>query len=578
MGTYYAYIRVSTQKQGEHGSSLQEQRAAIDAFARGHGLTISEWFEEQETAAKQGRTQFRKMLAALTRGNAQGVIIHKIDRSARNLGDWADLGALIDRGIVVHFANENLDLHSRGGRLSADIQAVVAADFIRNLREEVKKGLYGRLKQGFYPLKAPAGYIDNGSAQPKTICPRMGPLVRMAFELYTTGEYSLDTLNAELHRRGLRNKRGGAFSRNGLSVILNHPFYYGLMRIKRTGQTFIGNHEPLISKELFDRVQALLRQRAKVTTGIKRRYLLQRMIRCSNCGRGLYAEVQKGHIYYRCHSPSCVKTSLREDTVIAAVAKDIGRMYLSDDVRHSFAEMFRVHIGDLLNEQEEMEKPLVLALAQIETRKERLTDAYLERAIDREAFEARKTVLLNEGIDAQQQLDKLRDGESLYAEREQKFLETLKRLPLLAQLENPAEKREILKSAISNLSVSKKYVQVAWDLPLQLMLSEPVVTYGGQQRATSRTFVPDGHELTSINDEVASQVHLHAQQEQTSDETTGFELNQERMQAIVRLVLAGERDTASEPSESDQRGQPELTNRLIDLERAYRRWISGGRR
>ena len=56
----------------------------------------------------------------------------------------------------------SLDLNTRGGRLSADIQAVVAADFIRNLREETKKGFYGRLKQGLYPICAPIGYLDRG--------------------------------------------------------------------------------------------------------------------------------------------------------------------------------------------------------------------------------------------------------------------------------------------------------------------------------------------------------------------------------------------------------------------------------
>jgi len=64
------------------------------------------------------------MLAALEAGEADGVIMHKIDRSARNLRDWSDLGELIDRGIAVHFAHESVDLNSRGGRLSADIQAV----------------------------------------------------------------------------------------------------------------------------------------------------------------------------------------------------------------------------------------------------------------------------------------------------------------------------------------------------------------------------------------------------------------------------------------------------------------------
>jgi site-specific DNA recombinase len=122
---YVAYIRVSTVKQGEHGSSLAEQRQAIEGYAARHCLHIVEWFEEVQTAAKQGRKLFDKMLAGVSRGRASGVIIHKIDRSARNLKDWARLGELSDKGMELHFAHESLDLGTRGGRLAADIQAVV---------------------------------------------------------------------------------------------------------------------------------------------------------------------------------------------------------------------------------------------------------------------------------------------------------------------------------------------------------------------------------------------------------------------------------------------------------------------
>lgn len=126
---FYGYVRVSTARQGERRVSLQEQRAAIERFAERNHFTIERWFEERETAATIGRRQWSEMLRLLRRGKAQGVLIHKIDRSARNLRDWADLGELIDSGVAVHFVNESLDLQSRGGRLSADIQAVVAADW-----------------------------------------------------------------------------------------------------------------------------------------------------------------------------------------------------------------------------------------------------------------------------------------------------------------------------------------------------------------------------------------------------------------------------------------------------------------
>ena len=61
---FFAYIRVSTVKQGAHGSSLQEQRGAIEAYAQRNGISIVEWFEERVTAAKRGRSVFTRMLKA----------------------------------------------------------------------------------------------------------------------------------------------------------------------------------------------------------------------------------------------------------------------------------------------------------------------------------------------------------------------------------------------------------------------------------------------------------------------------------------------------------------------------------
>ena len=110
MKSVFAYVRVSTVRQGTHGSSLSEQQSAIERYATKHNLNIVEWFEEQETAAKRGRPIFSRMLKLLERQKATGVIIHKIDRSARNLKDWADLAELIDRGVEIHFAHESLDL------------------------------------------------------------------------------------------------------------------------------------------------------------------------------------------------------------------------------------------------------------------------------------------------------------------------------------------------------------------------------------------------------------------------------------------------------------------------------------
>src|ERR1035441_8176178 len=253
MGNVFAYTRVSTVKQGEKGVSLQEQKDAILRYAQQHGLEIVRWFEERESAAKTGRPAFMQMLQLLRIKVAQGVVIHKIDRSARNLEDWVDVGKLADAGVAIHFANEGVDLATVSGRLSADIQAVVASHYSRNLREEAKKGIYGRLKQGFYPFRAPIGYTDQGAAKLKLPDPVMAPLVQETFELYGAGKFPLMALADHMYERGLRNRHGGPVTLKGISTILNNPFYVGVMRIKKTGQDFSGNHEPLVSRDLFER-------------------------------------------------------------------------------------------------------------------------------------------------------------------------------------------------------------------------------------------------------------------------------------------------------------------------------------
>ncbi|WP_083791175.1 recombinase family protein [Roseobacter sp. CCS2] len=293
--TCFAYTRVSTVKQGD-GVSLEAQREAITIFAQRNNLTVIEWFEEKETAAKRGRPVFDAVVQSLQAGNAVGLIAHKIDRSARNFSDWARIGELVDSGIDVHFAHESLDLRSRGGRLTADIQAVIAADYVRNLREETLKGIEGRLKQGLFPFGAPIGYLNTGPGQPKKHDPMRAPFVRQAFELYASQQFSLRGLVSELERRGLRNRHGKPVTKYGVENILSNRFYYGTIYLKRTNRMYSGIHEPIITKALFDRVQALKKDRHH-KKHVVHNHRYRRLISCGLCHRRLYGEVQKGHVY-----------------------------------------------------------------------------------------------------------------------------------------------------------------------------------------------------------------------------------------------------------------------------------------
>ena len=453
MKKVYGYIRVSTVKQGT-GVSLQEQQEAIVRYAEKHNLEIVQWFEEKETAAKQGRTLFTKMMKLLQTGKANGVIIHKIDRSARNLKDWATIGDLIDKGIEVHFAHESLDMDTRGGRLAADIQAVIASDYIRNLREETKKGIYGRLKQGIYPLNAPIGYINNGRGELKTIDPIKGPVVKQAFHLYATCQYTLDSLRRTMKDFGLTNSSGGVISKSMMGRILNNSFYVGIMKIK--GKSFAGNHMPLISARMFADVQNILEGKTN-TKKVKNEFVFRRFLQCSECGYRLIGERQKGHVYYRCHTLACTqKPSVKEEIVTNTVLRALDSLSLGEIESNILDELLR-NVSTSWNENRKgIEESFRLQEASISQKLDRLTDAYIDQAITKEQFETKKEKLLIEGKNLMQKRESMSDEKTVLIKKVDKFLELTKAFKNTYLLGITEEKREILKIITSNFSFQAK--------------------------------------------------------------------------------------------------------------------------
>lgn len=461
MKKVYGYIRVSTVKQGT-GVSLQEQKEAIIRYAEKHDLKIVQWFEELETAAKQGRPFFTKMMKLLQTRKADGVIIHKIDRSARNLKDWAALGDLIDAGVDVHFAHESLDMDTRGGRLAADIQAVIASDYIRNLRDEAKKGLYGRLKQGVYPFGAPIGYVNNGRGKLKTIDPIQGPLVKKAFQLYASGHYNLYLLIETMRDLGLRNSKGGVIHVSAMSVILNNPFYAGVLKVK--GKTFQGGHEPLVSSGLFTQVQDVLNGKSNLKL-IKHTFLFRRLAKCIECGYSLIGETRKGHIYYRCHTKECPTKSVREELIEKALIRSFEEAQLHPLENQILNELLEEAQSNWSETQKKIEESLRLQQGAISQKLARLTDAYIGNAIDNALFEEKKEMLL---VEQQGLCHKTND---LSNQREAIFRKVNNYLGLAKSLKNsfisgiPDEKRRIIKYVTSDLTIQGKKPMITMKSP-----------------------------------------------------------------------------------------------------------------
>src|SRR6202035_2564709 len=460
MKHYFCYVRVSTAKQGEHGVSLQEQRGAIEEYARRHSLSVTGWYEEKETAAKRGRQVFEKMLRERRKEKIGGVIVHKIDRSARNFFDWAGINELMDDGVEVHIASENQRIETRGDRLAADVQAVVAVDYIRNLREETIKGLNGRLKQGLYPFKAPLGYLDRGGGKAKEIDPVTGPLVSSAFKRYATGMFTLESLSAQLVLEGLHSRSGKPLSANTLWKLLRNPFYMGIIRIERRAEHFAAIHEPVVTKRVFDDVQAVLDGRGNRATLRTHDFLFRRLFTCATCGKSLIGEMQKGRVYYRCHTRTCFRVCIREDTVDAHVREVLTALTFPPDKERAVVLALSLVEKNWHDKAREKRESVRLALGKIEDRLLRLTDAYLDGVLEREIFEERKVRLLRDRRGLEDHEKSLTDDPRETVRRLQGLFELAKSARLSYESGDPENKRSLVLTLTSNRTVSEKCVAV----------------------------------------------------------------------------------------------------------------------
>ncbi|MBL4662092.1 MAG: recombinase family protein, partial [Flavobacteriaceae bacterium] len=436
----------------------------------------------KQTAAKAGRPIFSAMLKALRANKADGVVMHKIDRSARNFRDWARIGELSDAGIDVHFATESLDFRSRGGRLSADIQAVIAADYIRNLREECIKGMWGRLKQGLYPFNAPIGYLDNGGGELKTHDPLKAELVSLAFDLYASGQHSLRSLQKEMDELGLRNKKGKPLSVHGIETMLGNPFYCGVMRVKTTGEVFDGKHEPLISVSIFDAVQRVRAGRCgkKVT---RHNHNYRGLFRCGHCSAAMTPEKQKGHVYYRCQTRSCPTKTVREECIEKRVQSMFSTLALPEEYAAKLYQEVKLWIEK--RGTTKTRKGYALQLSQIDERMAKLEDAAIEQIIDKDGFNKRKQELLLEKARLQEEQQRAAENR-LTPDRVRQFLELLKSLAYSYEIAKPARKREFVQLFTSNRIVTGKNVYlepVNWLMAAKNVLA---VTAGDPHQHTSR--------------------------------------------------------------------------------------------
>jgi len=307
------FPRVSSKEQEEGSYSLPAQEKLLRSYCERKEFKVTKVFSISESASgRKQRKIFDEMMGCVTKNKINKIIFEKIDRCTRNFNDMIKVEKWLneDEQREIHFVKNSLVLtkNSRSqDKLNWSINVVLAKNYIDNLSEEVKKGQKEKLEQGWLPFRPPIGYktVTVNKEKIHIVDEEKAPYIRRLFELYATGNYSIKSVNNLLYDEGLRTKSGKQLSKSRINNTLIYPFYYGMIRWD--GKLYQGKHEPLISKELFDKVQDILKRKTTPKYN-KHHYTFKGLIRCKECGGMITWEKQKGIMYGHCnHYRNCTQ-------------------------------------------------------------------------------------------------------------------------------------------------------------------------------------------------------------------------------------------------------------------------------
>jgi site-specific DNA recombinase len=285
------YRRVSSDEQVE-GYSLDAQTRAIRSYCEAHGWQIVREYSDEGVSARtddlKKRPAFTQLLADAEGGLFDVIVVHKLDRFARNLRVTLETLERLDRaGVAFVSISEQMDFTSAIGKVILATLAAFAQYYSDNLSWETKKGKHERKAQGLYNGVLPFGVKKNKDGIPIPDPDTYEGLL-LAMRLAADGKPDRDVADA-LNAAGYRstgNRGRNPFTKDTVRPILTNRFYLGELP-DGEGGWINGVHHPMFDEDLFDRVQfarAANRHASKQVPRIAQRYALSGLAVCGYCG------------------------------------------------------------------------------------------------------------------------------------------------------------------------------------------------------------------------------------------------------------------------------------------------------
>ncbi len=291
-----AYVRESTEEQGQ-GFSPDAQRQAVARFASENGMALIDEYCDFHSGWRKadGRPEFQRLMTDAADRKFDVVLVFHTSRFARNQVEARRYKQLLRErlGIKVFSVTQPMgeDPSDPSSFLAESIHEMFDEYYSVSLSFWTRSGLREKARQGYLVGTIPWGYRRDSETDEVVPHPDQAPLVAEMFKRYATGQESDRSIAEWLNARGARTTRGRAFSKDTVREMLCNTAFCGYVSgLRDKSRAIKGRHEPIVSEELFDRVQDVRSWRTRVLKPgpPSDEYLLRKLLYCEHCGARMH--------------------------------------------------------------------------------------------------------------------------------------------------------------------------------------------------------------------------------------------------------------------------------------------------
>ena len=483
MTNYFIYCRKSSEDEERQVLSIEAQLTELRDFAKQNSLFVVKEYYESKTAKEPGREIFNEMLGEIEKGTAQGILAWNPDRLARNSIDGGKVIYLVDTLKIVALKFPTFWFEATPqGKFMLSVAFGQAKYYTDNLRENILRGIRQKIRRGELSAKAPLGYFNEPRL--RTIEPDKKTFrkVKEVLEAFATGEYTLTAIQRKMFSLGLVGNSGAPIHLSSISHILDNPFYYGHFRYR--GEVHPGSHKPMIAKKLFDQIQEALVANGKPRKKRgEKNFQFLGFATCGECGYAITAErkiKKSGRVYHYYHctfkskTQKCSQTSfLREEELAKQVQTLCQKVSLPDEWRDKYLAKLETESADTRHSSDLFVQNLKNNISAISARLHRLTDAYLNEALELGEYLERKNALTAEKRTLEEKLSDFERKGNHWLELMRNWIIEANQAVNLIKRENLEEQKDFLVRIGSNRRLAAGVLGIDFKMPWQFLAGIP---------------------------------------------------------------------------------------------------------